>query len=558
MEPVRRFRRDARAAVAIISAVAMTGAIAALAVAVDTGSVYVARREAQGAVDLAAIAAARDLVNAQSAAEATLAANGIADIETVAVTLGRYEADLDIAPEARFTAGATPANAARVELRSRAALYFGRYIIPEASVPMETRATASNTALASFSIGSRLASLDGGIANVLLSGLLGGNLSLSAMDYTALVDLDVGLLDFTNALATVLDIRAGTYADVLAAQADVGDIIAALALVSQGGAGGADATAALGRMASQSHADSLALVPQALLDLGPYAHLGLGETVAGAAVKVSAYDLLRAAAEIANSQRQIDLNLGAAVPGLLGLTARLAVGERPQGTSWVAVGAEGASVYTAQTRLRLVAEIGGSGLLLGARIRVPVHADIAAARATLSSVSCGREPAIEARVAIAARPGVAHLWIGEPRSPSGFWGFSGAVVMDPATLVEVPLLARVKGLAHAEMTNIADDTLVFDVGDIADEAVKAVKTRDFTQTLLPSLIGSLHPDVTLLGLPLGGLLSTVTNLVTALVSPLGALLDPVLNALLDLLGVSLGEADVRVHGVRCDGGALVG
>jgi uncharacterized membrane protein len=54
-------------------------------------------------------------------------------------------------------------------------------------------------------------------------------------------------------------------------------------------------------------------------------------------------------------------------------------------------------------------------------------------------------------------------------------------------------------------------------------------------------------ELDVIGLPLGGLASAVGNLL----APLGPVLDGGVQPLLDLLGLKLGEADVRVHGVQC-------
>ena len=76
----KRLRADEGGNIAIISAAFMLVAVAACAFAVDLGSLYLQRRTEQGAVDLAAIAAAADLSRPEAAARATLAANGVAQI----------------------------------------------------------------------------------------------------------------------------------------------------------------------------------------------------------------------------------------------------------------------------------------------------------------------------------------------------------------------------------------------------------------------------------------------------------------------------------------------
>ncbi|MBE8335766.1 hypothetical protein IQA65_16970, partial [Leptospira borgpetersenii serovar Ballum] len=105
-------------------------------------------------------------------------------------------------------------NAARVEVTAPAPLFFGRWILNRPSVTVRKTATAAipgGQPQAMFSIGSRLASLDGGLANALLSGLLGSNVSLTVMDYRALAGGRVNLLQFSDALATELGVTAGDY-----------------------------------------------------------------------------------------------------------------------------------------------------------------------------------------------------------------------------------------------------------------------------------------------------------------------------------------------------------
>ena len=78
------------------------------------------------------------------------------------------------------------------------------------------------------------------------------------MDYNALLDANVSMFDFLNALSTELDVSAGTYSDVLGADATVGDVLDAVAAVSQ--QSGNDAAAAAARLLkSQSNAASLAV-----------------------------------------------------------------------------------------------------------------------------------------------------------------------------------------------------------------------------------------------------------------------------------------------------------
>ncbi|TIO02805.1 MAG: hypothetical protein E5X96_16375, partial [Mesorhizobium sp.] len=102
-----------------------------------------------------------------------------------------------------------PYNAVQVSMKKLGTLYFAASVM--APPVIGTTATASAQPAAAFSVGSRLASVNGGVLNALLGALLGGNLSLSVMDYNSLISADVDVLSFTDALATQLRLTGVTY-----------------------------------------------------------------------------------------------------------------------------------------------------------------------------------------------------------------------------------------------------------------------------------------------------------------------------------------------------------
>ncbi len=70
-------------------------------------------------------------------------------------------------------------------------------------------------------------------------------------------------------------------------------------------------------------------------------------------------------------------------------------------------------------------------------------------------------------------------------------------------------------------------------------------------TVLDNL--SLNVTIIGLGLPIPGLGATVAGILAGVTSPV----DQLLASLLQTLGVGIGQADVWVTGVRCDGAVLV-
>ena len=195
---LRRFVSDTRGNIAIMGAGCMVLVIGCTAFGVDVGSIYADRRKTQSAADLAAIVAASNLGKAASAAAATVTANGYPASALLSVELGTYTANAALAPQARFVTPPTgTANAARVTMRTQTPLYFERVFSGSGSqFDITTTATAASTAQATFAIGSRLVSVNGGLLNAILGGMLGTTLSLSAMDYSALLAAHIDAFEY--------------------------------------------------------------------------------------------------------------------------------------------------------------------------------------------------------------------------------------------------------------------------------------------------------------------------------------------------------------------------
>lgn len=570
---VKRWLSSASGNVAILGAVLLPVGIAAAALAVDEGSLYLERREAQSITDLAAIVAAANIDRAELAVLTTFRENRYPNValvengsklpvyaETVApdvrIQKGRYQADPNLAPETRFVVGGEPANAVKVTFREKGTRYFASRLI--AAPTISTTAIASLPAEAAFSVGSRLVGVDGGILNALLGKLLGANIALSVMDYNALIDTDVSALAFLDALATELDITAGTYDDVLAADATVGQIASALAAVS---GHNRQAELALTAIADAIPASTTIDLPLShLFDLGRVGHLGLGQGNAGFDAAIGLMEVLGASAAIANGTNQISLDTGLTIPGLLGVTADLAIGEPPQNSPWFAIGEAGTIVRTAQTRLRVVASVGGPGGLLGTSIRLPVYVELAYAEAKLKGISCPSGRVESARVSVAAQPGVAEIWVGEI-DPAGLRNFATKPVVQPAKIVQMPIV-KITGSAHVYMGNLHPTTLSFTKSEIDARTVKSVSSRNLTQSLTASLLDDLDLKVKLdLGLLNLGLVvpseGVLTNTVSSILGAVTAPVDTLLYNLLSALGVRVGEADIRVNGVSCGRSVLV-
>lgn len=569
-DKARQLLGDTAAQFAIMSAFMTPVAIILAAFAVDAGSLYVEKREAQGRADLAAITAAANLPRAEQAAVVTMTDNGVGSIVTaranangqplfsptvpqdqIVVVSGQYYRDPAISPAARFVAGAEPRNAVKVIYKTTGTRFFAGALIPPPAIIVE--AIGESSSAAAFSIRSRLLAVrNEGLVNQLLGGLLGSNINLSLMDYNSLLDANVTLLGFLDALAVETGITAGSYTEALNTEVTLGQISRALSN-SDGVAG--NAKVAAGRLAQKTgSANAPRLKLGQLIDLGDTGGQVLQASIGQVGMDVGVMELLMGSAIVAGNGRQVALDLGATVPGLLATRVTLVIGEPPQHSHWFAIGAGGELVRTAQTRLALVAEIGG---LLGVSIRIPLYLELGYGEAKLRDVTCPSGLANNVQVTVDARPGVANLYLAEV-DPSKIAGFANPVARSPARLLHVPLLVTVTAVAQAEIANMADKPLTFTRQDITARKIKRVSTNQITGSLTQSLLSSLDPKVTALGGILSiGIPPNLSGLVAQLVKGATPALDALLDDLLTLLGISIGEADIRVHGATCGRAVLV-
>jgi tight adherence protein G len=549
---LRRFAQDTRGNFAIMGAGCMVLVLGCAALGVDVGSIYADRRKSQSAADLAAIVAASNLGNATNAAAATVTANGYPASALVSVERGFYTANAALAPQARFvTPASSTANAARVTLRTQTPLYFARMFTGgKDHFDINSTAVAASTAVASFAIGSRLASLNGGLVNAMLGGMLGTTLSLSAMDYSALISARIDAFDFLSALATRVNLTGVTYSDVLNSNIKLPDIVAAMLTAQQAANGSGSATTALSNVSLAVAGLATKISAGSLIDAGPYANMAVG-TKPKVGVSVSVFDLLSATGALANGSHQIAASVNLGLPGIASVSLMATIGEHAQGSSWVAVGTQGASVHTAQTRVLLQIQLLGSGSV--SAVNLPVYVEVASGTATLNAISCGRPDVSTSSVTLGVTPGIVDAWIGKV-SAADMANFSTKPNPPAATLVNLGAIT-VTGRAHAGMGNTTPVSVAFSYSDISAQTKKTVTTTNFTSSLTASLLGDLSLQVNIgpLGLPIPGLGGTVTGIIGGAT----ASVDQVLASVLATLGIGLGQADVWVSGVRCDGAVLV-
>ncbi|HVU20557.1 MAG TPA: TadG family pilus assembly protein [Rhizomicrobium sp.] len=545
-----RFGRDKSGAVSIITAICIVMFLGFSAAAIDFGYVFLKARQLQGMADLAAMSAAANIANAQEAAQATADANGWSHRVTAAATTGTYQPLVALDPMQRFQPGGASPNAARVTLTADADLFFAPILLGARTMKLTRTATAAQGQLASFSIGTRLAGLNGGIANALLSGLTGSDINLSVMDYNALATAQVDLFQYIGALNTRMGLRAASFDQTLS-----GDVQTNIALGAVGDVlnqtGAYAAGAAVARVAQAANSTPVQLGK--LIDLGPYGGQDYINAAGPSGISVNALDLTNAVLQLAQGGRQVQLNLKSILPGLAGVSAWLAIGERPANSPWLTVtDKDSIVVRTAQARLYVDAKVVPLGLPGVASIDLPLYLELAQAKAKLASLTCGLS-ANQRAVGLSVSPSIGTAAIGSIDN-SRLDDFKSEPTISQAKLVDT-LAISATGKSEIALGGMDWQSVSFDDDDIANHTIKTVSTDDALTAATASLVGKLNLNVKVLGLGLG--VPAVTAAIQGSLKSVTTPLDGVLNGLEDLLGVGLGQADVWVDGMRCQNVALV-
>lgn len=540
---VRRARRDDAGSIIPVTAVALAALFGFAGLGIDLGVVFLEKRRVQSLADLAALASVRSN-NSVDAARRALSDNGYGTRAELSVTPGTYSANRATPAAGRFAGGGSDPNAAHIRLTSSVRTGFSRVIGAPASYAVSGEATAMRADLAAFGLGSRLVGLDAGIANALLSRLLGTTITLSIMDYRALASLRIDALGFLRAAAPRVGIQAGTYDEVLKASLSALDLTTFLAQAAERTSTSAPGLAALNALTAVLSGTGLSVRLAGLLTAGAYGPLPLTRT--GEALWVNALDVFGAAAFLANGSNQVGLDLGSAVPGLLRARITLRIGEAWRTSGFVG---SGAGLSTAQQRLLVEVWIPGPAGLIS--LYLPVYLELAPARATLRKVACPWTTPGERAVTLDVTTGVSYLAIGTTSASAIDLGAPRPGLV-PAPILQVPLLT-VSGTASLEL-GASTQSVSFGDDDIRAGRTKTVSTGNLAGSLSAGLLANLDLRINGTGLP--GILDPrglVSTALAAAAQPIDALLFSVLN----LAGVKVGSADVSVTGTRCGGAVLV-
>lgn len=527
---LREFVRDTRGGVGALSVLVCVLVLSGSAAAIDASSVYFHARALQGLADTAAVSAAGDLARpTQTAARILEIKNPKASIG--ALEVGDYRPDPALSLEDRFTPGASASNAVRVVLEEEVPLFFGQVLgMPSVRIRKSAVATRPAHEAAAFSIGSRLLSAEPVLANALLSGLTGQEIALTAVGYDGLVqsslDVDALLADLGGSLGEA------DRSSLLGREISTRQLVDSLSRVTDG----QTSITLRSISASLDQGQDRRLRLDSLIEISP---LVVGELHA----RVPVWDILVAALGDAANAETVTLNADIAAP--LTATVRLSIGEREQQSPWLTVESKD-SIVVRTAQMRLHVDVATPDLAGLGPVRLPLYAEVASGEASLASIDCRNQT-----FAVTANSGVASLALGEI-STSRLSDHSRTAVLSPALILDTILL-RVRGSARINVGASGPTRLQFSKNEIQNLSPKTIGSGNLLASSLDSLTSSATLDIQALGLgvSLAGLPSRIRTALLSIASPL----DDLLSTLLDLVGVGIGEADVRPAGLLCGSGA---
>ncbi len=544
------FRTDKRGATAVIFATAIVPMLAMAGLAIDVGNIFSARRLLQSTTDVASIAAATDLARANAAASANAVTNGYLGSEVSNVELGTYAPDPAIPVSQRFQpAPLTSANAVRVTMQHQQPLFFGRVFAlaggagskVQNSEAISTQAIATLENTASFTIGSRVASLNNGVENAVLGALVGGNVQLSLIDYNNLASANVDLFALAKAISVQAGQVGGTYKQAVSATIPLPRFLAALASAAP------TATSALSQLQQAASANNTVDLSR-LISFGPYSNLSISDPEPDTTATASAMNLVQAAVELGGQSHLINLSIGAAIPGVASVSGMMSLGEPAQGQTAIAVGVAGSSVHTAQLRLYLnLSLIGTPALPL---VQLPLYLEVGYGTASLASLSCRPLDATSTSATLDVTPGLVHGFVGQVTAAQ-MTNYMTEPTVAPATFVNLGLVT-VTGQANAQVGDQQAVPVNYSYSDIQNDVVKTTDTTDFTAALVNTLLAKTSIQVNPVPLP-----ALSTGVATILGGAAGSI-DQVLGTVLQTTGIGLGEADTWVGGARCGAALLSG
>ena len=549
---------DERGAVLILAVLSMTVVMAAAALSVDTGRLVLTKRQLQAVVDLSSLDAVRALGDRAGDA-------GGLPIDEYAEKLGREAAErngfdvdepgqtLDVVVGAfdpatgTFTATNDPSLRNAVKLTAGTTLEWA--FVP-GGTSLSTSAVAEIRDAAGIAVGSYVARLDStksAVLNGLLTGLLGGNVTLDLVSYKGLGDAAVGF----GRLRSALGVTTGTVDEFLDTEVGLRDVLnaTATALTAQG-----DAVS----LAAVSPVSTLAAATDATLRLrlGTLFDVAQGSGQAALSADLNVLQLVQMSAQVADTDHFVSVTVPVTIPGVTNTTLQLTLIEAPR----IAIGParqDGTGQWVtravaAQIRAQLRLQLQQLLTVLGVTgpVSLPVYLEGGGTTAALTGIRCAA-PVESSEIDVHTDGQAVRAAVGIVAS-TDLQDRTSPVDVAAGPLADIPLIVRVAGSADVTVAHTASDLTFTGPFDWTNTQTTGTTTLGLSSPLRQDL------DLAVTTLTLGVDAVAVANDTRAILNPVldeldGSLLDPLLSS----LGISLGGGDVTAWDLDCSQRRLV-
>ncbi|MCP3750391.1 pilus assembly protein TadG-related protein [Pseudomonas sp. SBB6] len=565
-----RFPARQRGAIGLIAALTLGMALLFVLMVIDTGRLFLEQRKLQRVADMAALEAVNGKgtclptgPSAQALATQAATRNDHApgpdrslqvecgSLQTGAASLRVFTADASKADAVRVTAGITLQTSIAAGIRS---------LVASATFDPSTRLSAQATAaqpgppLARLNIRSTLLNIDSSRSaqlNALMGTLLGSQVNLSLVQWQGLLQADVNLLNYLDALAIKAQVSAGNYTELLGKTVNVGEALAVMATVAAQNNPLVDVSGLTQLSVQAQNAGGIAL--------GDLLDIHNGGSSAGLDAKLQALQLVQGMVQLANSAHGGEVSLPVNLLGLANISTRVKIIEPPQ---FSALGnpakattnpkdPEQIYVRTAQTRILIKVDLGPllGGINLGIIQVLPnpsldLGLEVASASSHVTGYNCAS--AASKSLTVHNEAAAVKVLIGTIDSNNFF---SSVKPVDAAPLVLLRVLGINIGLGTNSPVFSQSETFTYLKPpeleqDSANHLLSSTNIVASVRNTLQSV--ELTPKVALVSL----LLNTVSGLIGGL---LGALLDPIINNLLMLLGIDLNQVVIGAN-LSCHSG----
>lgn len=422
---------------------------------------------------------------------------------------------------------------------------------------------ACTTTGACVSAGPRLASVDtnkSALLGPLLGGLLGSQLSLTAVDWNALAQGNVKTLDFLKALQASANVSSPSQA--LGANLTLAQVVGALGVAAQAQAN-TSLAGVLQTLAAQLNGVG------ATVRVGDLVKLGADASTLGNAT-VNALDMFTGLVQLYNTRNVVStpkpVGISGGLLGQAGLVNSVALYAQVIEPPVYVCGPAGSTFHSAAIRVKLKLDLvtlspatdllSAIGLSTEIAIgKLDLYLEIARGEGSLTAVD-----AVSRAVTLQVTPGVVDAYIGSI-ADGVFFNRSRTISDADVGFGQVGVITLAGVGTAIEARAVARGQAPFGASVTLSSSFPQTRTVSSSTAFVTNLGNSLASSLDVrTATPVGGLLAgTVSGLVkTIVVGALSPVITPVLTGvadpLLKLLGIGIGETTVTVEGIcqACD------